>query len=127
MIFLLRFSFPKVIVAPTVDIPAEVTRVTIILMITIMIMNTNIIIIVSSTSVIITDLVCTLYKAFHFRCCWLSNPPEQQRFSFDLKIWRMWRRRRGRIVKMGLDKEAVVEEDMEVEEDVEVEKKQDWQ
>ena len=57
----------------------------------------------------------------------MSNPPEQQRFSFDLKIWRMWRRIRGRIVKMGLDKEAVVEEDMEVEEDVEAEKKQDWQ
>ena len=45
----------------------------------------------------------------------MSNPPEQQRFSFDLKIWRMWRRRRGRIVKMGLDKEAVVEEELEVE------------
>ena len=64
MIFLLRFSFPKVIVAPTVDIPAEVTRVTIIIMITIMIMNTNIIILVSSTSVIFTDLVCALYEAF---------------------------------------------------------------
>ena len=61
---MLRFSFPKVIVAPTVDIPAEVTRVTIIIMITIMIMNTNIIIIVSSTSVIITDLVCALYEVF---------------------------------------------------------------
>ena len=70
----------------------------------------------------------------------MSNPPEQQRFSFDLKIWRMWRRRRGRIVKwaltrrlwwrrswrwrrmwrwrrsrIGSDKEAVVEEELEVE------------
>ena len=71
-----RFSFPKVIVAPTVDIPAEVTRVTIIIMITIikmitiiimitiMIMNTNIIIIVSSTSVIFTDLVCAFQPLF---------------------------------------------------------------
>ena len=125
--------------APTVDIPAEVTRVT----------NhhhyndhhhdhknhhdnehryyynriTNFCDLYRSR----VRFVQSFSASFHFRCCWLSNPPEQQRFSFDLKIWRMWRRRRGRIVKMGLDKEAVVEEELEVEEDVGVEKKQDWQ